>query len=261
MPTLELDSREGKRLFYAESGQKTADSCPVLLIHRAGGSARGWSAQLEALGGSRHCVAVDLPGHGESEGPAASTITEMANIVVEALEQLGLDQVVLSGHSMGGAVALDVALNHPERVRSLLLVSSGAKLRVAQPILQALRNNFELVPALMGNAVFGSETPADLVKELREHIFDAPGEVVVSDMEACDSFNVEDRLKELLIPVHVIVGKDDYLTPPRLGRRLVERTANAELHVIPGAGHMLPMERPETVAELLLALSIEAGDA
>jgi pimeloyl-ACP methyl ester carboxylesterase len=200
----------------------------------------------------------DLPGHGNSGEPPLESIEAMATWVAELIDDQGLaEPVVALGHSMGGAVALSLALNHPTRVAALVMVSSGAKLRVAQPMLQAVRDQFDQVTRLMGRAVFAEATPVETVRHVLGSLFDAPRQTVLADLEACNSFDVEARLDELTLPVELITGKEDILTPPRLARRLAARVPTANLTVIDGAGHMLPQEQPRTLVSRLKAITIE----
>lgn len=255
MARLTLNGAGGAGLFYRELGERGRNNAATaLLLHRAGGSSRGWDEVLAALGDERHAVALDLPAHGESPGSALESIPAMADLISECIDALELGdegRLVLVGHSMGGAIALELALRRPTLARAIVLVNSGATLRVATPILDAIRDQFELIPSIMGKMVFGSETPAEVAERWAGALFDAPGPVVLADMEACDGFDVEPRLSELQIPVDLLVGKEDHLTPPRLGRRLIERTPTASMEVIPGAGHMLPLERADLVAKAI----------
>ncbi len=245
---------EGGGLSYRETRNTIPEGTkPALLLHRAGGSSRDWTAQLEQLGSRRRVVALDLRGHGGSPGPARDGILEMAGDVALHLDSGGLGPVVVVGHSMGGAVALELTLCRPDLVTEVLLVGSGAKLRVAQPVMAAVRDRFELLPQLMGKMLFGPRTPQDIVAATLADMFDAPPEVVLGDLEACHRFDVEGRLGEIGVPVTIFNGKDDYLTPPRLGRRVVERVREGKLKVIDGAGHLLPQERPELVTEAILS--------
>jgi len=183
----------------------------------------------------------------------------MSELVVSFIEALGTKKVLLVGHSMGGAVALTTALSRPELVSGLLLVASGARLRVAQPLLKAVREQFHLLPELMARMVFSPQTPPEVVEAQRPLLFDAPAETVASDLEACDRFDAEPELGGLAVPVTVLVGSEDFLTPPRLGRRLAERAPRSRGEIVQGAGHLLPQEQPAVVSELILELLRGAG--
>ncbi|MFZ5785009.1 MAG: alpha/beta fold hydrolase, partial [Acidobacteriota bacterium] len=158
---------------------------------------------------------------------------------------------LLAGHSMGGAVALQAALDHPTLSSALLLVSSGATLRVAQMVIETVRDHFDALPQLMGEMAFSRETPRPLVEESLATLFGAPRDVVLTDLQACNGWSVEPRLADLNIPVTALVGKDDLLTPPSLARRLKDRLPAAQVTVLEGVGHMAPSEATEAIANRL----------
>lgn len=245
---------EGGELPYFRETRPTTPpgTLPAILIHRAGGSSRDWVAQLDEIASRRRVLALDLPGHGLSPGPAANGIREMSLAVARLLDRVDLGKVVVVGHSMGGALSLEMTLLRPDLVAAVVLVASGARLRVAQPVLTAVREHFDALPQLMGRTMFAEETPTAVVEAELEKLFDAPADVVLSDLEACHRFDVEERLAQIKVPVSVLVGKEDFLTPPRLGRRLVERVADGRIRVVERAGHLLPVERPEIVTSAIL---------
>jgi pimeloyl-ACP methyl ester carboxylesterase len=230
----------------------------VLLLHRAGASSWAWRPHLDALGAEIRAVALDLPGHGESPGPALASIEAMADVAGAAIERLGLGRAVVAGHSMGGAVALSLAQRRPELVAGVLMLCSGARLRVAAPLLEAVRAGAR--PELMARFLFSRGAPKEVVDAHLPRLFDAPPEVVATDMEACDRFDGEPGLPGLAVPVRLIAGTEDVLTPPRLSRRLAERAADAKIRVVAGAGHMLPLEHPQVVVEELRALAAAVAE-
>jgi pimeloyl-ACP methyl ester carboxylesterase len=248
--------RNGPLIELLETLDRAPDGTrPVLLLHRAGGSSRDWKAQVEAVGRVRRVIAPDLPGHGRSPGPALTEVVEMAKAVAELIERLELRGVVVVGHSMGGAVALELALSWPHLVAGLVLVASGARLHVARQLSEAFRSRPDLVQDLAARTLFSPRTPRALVEAEIPVLFDAPLDVVLSDLEACHRFDVEPRLGDLSVPVTVIAGTDDVLTSVRLGRRVVERVPTGRLRVVTGAGHMIPREAPGVVNEEILSAS------
>src|SRR5512138_3800323 len=98
-------ARSAAGLFHADSGPAPAGGPPLVLVHGAGGSQRHWAEEVRALPG-RRVIALDLPGHGRSPGPAPGTVAGLARSVLGLLDALGLETAVVAGHSMGGAVAL-----------------------------------------------------------------------------------------------------------------------------------------------------------
>jgi pimeloyl-ACP methyl ester carboxylesterase len=124
MPELTVN---GQSLHYAESG---AGALTLVLVHGSGGDHTTWKPQLEGLAAAARIVALDLPGHGASSGEGCDTIGAYAAVVCRFLNGLGSGAVVLGGHSLGGAIAQTLALDAPELLRGLVLVGTGARLKV-----------------------------------------------------------------------------------------------------------------------------------
>ena len=122
-------------IYYRHSFEGDNESAPVILIHGAGGTHLHWPAQIRRLPGNR-VYTLDLPGHGKSEGRGNQTIKSYCDSIIRWMEHIHIFRGVIVGHSMGGAIAINMALNHPEHVVALGLVGSGARLRVAPVILE-----------------------------------------------------------------------------------------------------------------------------
>lgn len=222
---------------------------PVVLVHGAGASSDDWPAPLRALPG-RRVLAVDLPGHGAAPGPAGASIAERAAAVEALLDEAGIAAAVIAGHSMGGAVALTLALERPARVAGLVLVATGARLRVAPEALalSASPEGLALAARAMADRSYGPGA-SDAVREARaREIAATPPGLLHADLAACDAFDVMARLGELRVPALVVCGTDDRLTPPKYAAFLAERIAGARRVLVPGAGHLVMLERPAEVA-------------
>jgi pimeloyl-ACP methyl ester carboxylesterase len=247
----------------------------VLLIHGAGDSAAVWEAQVAALGGQHQLVALDLPGHGARLGePAHADHAANAAEVARALEASGLKHPVFVGHSMGGAVALTYALGSetggagsiPQaRLRGLVLVASGARLRMHPSFLEAARERAETAPsAPLGEPVvppercLGPDAPPDVVAWLRTHSGQCTAQAVYADFQANNAFDVMDRLGEILVPTLVVGGAEDSMAPPKFVQSLADAIPNARLVLLPGVGHYPMAEQPpafnRALADFLAAL-------
>jgi pimeloyl-ACP methyl ester carboxylesterase len=240
----------GLRVHYVQRRPVPAEKAPVLFVHGAGGTHRYWLYQVRDL--PRSCsYALDLPGHGGSEGPGRSSIPAYGDWLVSFLDAVELERAVLVGHSMGGGIALDVALRYPARVAGLGLIATGARLRVAPAILAGIRQDLQAIIRLIGDWAYGPEAPPELVDLGRRQMAETPAQVLYDDMAACDAFDVMERLPEIAAPTLVIVGTQDRMTPPKYAVHLRDNIAGAALHLVEGAGHMVMLENPPAVAQAL----------
>lgn len=235
----------------------------ICLVHGTGGTGGIWTRQLEGLADVARVVAPDLPGHGQSGGEVPRSIQESTAFVARALDALAIQSVVIGGHSMGGAIAQEFALTRPERVTGLVLVGTGARLRVLPRLLELLATDYpEGVDLLMRMAV-ASGAPAELKASLHRLTAANPQPVVLGDLQACDVFDVMDRIGTVTVPTLAICGEEDQLTPPKYSRFFGERIAGARVVVVPGSGHYVQVEQPEatTAALRVLVAAVAAGRA
>lgn len=236
---------------YTVAGGRSAPSRPPLaLVHGAGGSRLQWPAALRRLEGWT-VYSLDLPGHGRSSGPGEKTIEGYVGRVLGWAEALRLGPAVLVGHSMGGAIAMLLALTAPERVAGLILIGSGGRLRVNPLILEGttspdgLREAVDLVVAW----AFGRQAGSRVVSQSLREMMKTPAPVLHGDFQACDRFDVMDRLCRITAPTLVVCGREDRLTPEKYSRALAERIPRACLELVEGAGHMVMLERPAEMAK------------
>lgn len=236
-------------VYKGGNGHKT----PVVLIHGSGGTHLNWPPQIRRLTGYR-VYALDLPGHGRSGGRSQQSIAGYTRSVVAWLENIGLDRAVFVGHSMGSAVSLELALTYPEYVSGLGLIGSGARLRVHPDLLQEISNETTFNRAIdtIITCSFSSQAPERLVELATKRISEVRPSVLHNDFLACDSFDVMERLSEIRQPTIIICGGVDRLTPVRYSQYLVDNIRGAYLEIIPGAGHMVMLEKPEWVTGILI---------
>lgn len=252
MPTVRVD---GEEIFYADRGR----GAPVVFLHGAGGNHRNWLKQVQGLEDSRR-IAVDLPGHGRSAGSGRASIEEYAGFVLDLARALRLESFVAAGHSMGGAVALQLALDNASRLRGLVLADTGARLRVLPGFLDGIRDAVASAIRMWAEWSFSGRASATLIQEAIRDFSDVDPRVFHRDLLACDGFDVMDRLAEIGLPTLVICGAEDRLTPPKYAQYLTDHIPGAELVVIPDAGHMVMREAAEEVTQAIagfLALLLE----
>jgi pimeloyl-ACP methyl ester carboxylesterase len=215
----------------------------VCFVHGTGGSSAAWVHQLEGLADVARVIAVDLPGHGRSGGSIPKRIEDAAAIVADFLDALGIARVVIGGHSMGGAIAQQFALAYPERVEGVILVGTGARLRVLPRLLELLASDYVKGVDLLMSLAVAAKAPAELRASLHRSTADNGPGVVLGDLQACDRFDVMSRISTIDAPTLVICGEEDQLTPSKYARFLGERIAGASVAVIPGAGHYVQVEK------------------
>ena len=224
----------------------------LVLVHSAGATPAIWDEVRRCLKGIP-VLAATLPGR-LGAGEPTDDVSRHAAAVLAAMDDAGVARATIAGHSLGGAVALWLALNEPARVASLGLVSTGARLRVRPEVLAALPAGLEDAAALMASANYASDARAELIESRRREYLQVGGTTVLADLTACDRFDVLDRLWEIRCRAQVLVGSADVLTPPKYAYVLGERISAARVVEYPGAGHMLPVERPNEVAGELAVL-------
>ena len=240
-------------LYYSLYQGTDNDTLPVVLLHGAGGSHLSWAAEIRRLKGSR-IYTLDLPGHGKSGAvDAQQTIAGFVKKVIEWLAGMRMNRAVFVGHSMGGAIALEMGIHYPEKVLGLGLISTGVRLRVAPELLELSAS-----PATFYKAVdylvvhsFSPQAPVRLKEMATQRMAETRPSVLQGDLMACTNFDIKDRAVSLKCPVVVICGTQDQLTPLRYSQFMADTIPGARLHIIPNAGHMVILERPLEVAAAL----------
>jgi pimeloyl-ACP methyl ester carboxylesterase len=237
----------GADIWYSLNGGGSAveSDPPLVLIHGAGGSHLHWGPTTRRLSG-RSVYAIDLPGHGHSPGEGSESIAEYAEAVSSWLRQIGLERPVVVGHSMGGAIALSLALNLPESLGGLVLVGTSDHLPVNSTLLGMLERD-ETYRDAIDLVIRWSFSPAAeprLVELSRKRMLESPRSVIYGDFRACERYDVQGRLGEIRVPTLVICGAEDKMTPERNVRRLTQGISGSRFKIVQGAGHMVMLEKP-----------------
>jgi len=219
------------------------DAPVIIFVHGAGGSAATWFMQLRGLSNDFHVIALELNGHGESpDSSNENTIESYLSDIDEIVTQY--EKPVLAGHSMGGALSQLYALRYPEKISGIILIGTGAKLRVAPLIFDMLENNFEGYVEAAGSYMFCEVTSTELIEASKIEIRKCKPSIINRDFAACNNFDIMEMISDILLPTLILVGEQDLMTPVKYSNYLHEKLTNSALHVIKNAGHSVMLEQP-----------------
>ncbi|WP_448316979.1 bifunctional 3-oxoadipate enol-lactonase/4-carboxymuconolactone decarboxylase PcaDC [Streptomyces sp. CO7] len=245
-----------KTLNHRAEGPTSAG--PLLLGPSLGTSLALWDALAPELGVSHRVVRFDLPGHGGSPagliGPGA-TVGDIAGLVLELADELGLDRFAYAGVSLGGAVGLHLAVHHPERVSSLAVICSSAHFDGARRWEERAAAVRAGGPAAMRELADSADarwfTAGFTVERLVEDHRAADPDSYAACCDALAAFDLRGRLAEIRTPTLLVAGREDPATPPAHLREIADAVPGASLTEIPGASHLAPAQRPEAVLAAL----------
>lgn len=247
--------REGVKLWYESHGEGPA----VLLIHGLGSSGRDWEPQLPALRDFR-VVTVDLRGHGRSSrAPVPISIAHFSADLSALLAHLGIDSAHVVGLSLGGGVAFQLALDDPDRVRTLTIVNSGpeaitgrltALLVVGSRLLTIRLLGLPKLGEKVASKLFPKAADAGKLATFVERFRDNDVDSYRASLKTLVGWTVRDRLAELHMPVLIVSADQDY-TPVSWKEGYAAQIRDARLVIVPDSRHALPVERPEAFNDVL----------
>ncbi len=209
----------------------------IFFIHGAGGTPAVWRLQTLHF---RDSVAVELPGH--PTGSGFTTIEDYARAVLDRIGQQEWRETTVVGHSMGGAIAMELALGNPD-LRGLVLVGTGGRLRVRPEFISELRGNHEKAAKLIASWSVSPHSDPIIVDRLVDDLLKVSAEVTLGDFMACNKFDRMNDLGQLTCRTLVVCGEDDKMTPEKYSTYLHEKIRGSKLEIIPGAGHSVMLEK------------------
>ena len=254
---------DGRQAFaYAAAHDIDPTKPSIVFVHGAGLDHSWWGLQSRYFGyHGFNVLAVDLPGHGRSEGPPLATVGEMADWVLRLLDQLKLRTAALVGHSMGSLVALECAARQPARIERIALIGTAYPMKVGEAFLAAAKENRQdaydmatiwghapQVP-LGGNPNPGMWMYGDTLARLARL---APG-VLHNDLRACNDYaGGEAAAAKVTCPALFILGRRDQMTVPKAGHAFAQLLPGAQIVQIAPSGHSLMAEAPDAVLDALI---------
>lgn len=258
MPLLSV--RDNVEIYY----EKVGTGFPLLLISGTGHDHRFWSGQLEALSAKYTCIVADNRGIGKSSIPEPGyTLADMAHDLTEIMDHLGFAEFHLMGFSMGGHMAQEIAINHPERVRKLGLHHTWSRcdahlrdfqsirLRLAQQ--DDLRTLFDLSFFSLYSPAYHQQNEAALERkksEMMQQVGSLQG--WAGQLQACITGDTYERLSLIQSPTLVTCSEMDFIVPVHLSKEIAERIEGSELKVLKGTGHVALIEQPDIFAKLCI---------
>ena len=254
---------DGRRVFAATGGGAFDPNLPVVVfVHGAGMDHTVWALQTRWFAWHGHAVlAVDLPGHGRSEGPAIVDIESLGGWMLRLLEQADASSATLVGHSMGALACLAAGAEGGDRVAALALLGVGARMPVHPDLLAAARVDDPVAWDLIVDWGFGQPARFGVNRAPglwmqgggRSLLSRAPPSALGIDLAACDAYgSAAEAAARLDCPVLFVVGEGDRMTPPSAAAALAAKVGKARTATIEGAGHMMMVEKPDETLDALI---------
>lgn len=252
------------RSVYAYTGTKPLlpSQRTVLFIHGAANDHSVWALQSRYFAyHGFNVLAVDLPGHGRSAGPALPSVPEMAAWAIGVLDAAEAQRASLVGHSMGSLISLEAAARHHDRVEKLALVGTAFPMKVSNALLSTAQARdhaaLEMINVWSHSATGqtgGNRVPGQWIMGGSIRLLERTAAPLYNDFNACDQYadGVTSAAK-VTCPVLLISGTRDLMTPPRAAKALTEKLAQAKVVTLEGAGHDLMSEQPDGVLDALIA--------
>lgn len=236
------------------------EEAPVLILGPSLGTTwHMWDRQVPELTRQWRVFRFDLPGHGGAPAHPVGSVGDLAARLLATLDAVGVQRFGFAGCALGGAIGLELALRHPERLASLALVASSPRFGTADEFRQRgviVRTNgldpiARTAPDRWFTAGFAAGQPAITEWAVQMVRTTDPG-CYIAACEALAGFDVRPELGRVGVPTLVLVGADDQVTGPAEARTLVAGIPDARLAVVPGASHLVPVEQPAAVTDLLV---------
>jgi pimeloyl-ACP methyl ester carboxylesterase len=220
----------------------------LLFIPGAGHNSSVWYYQTNYF---NNAESVDLPGHPEGE-PCVS-LEEYAQWLRRYIIDSGLDDIVLIGHSMGGAVSITYALRYPDTIRGLVLIGTVGKSKTDPKFLQIIEQGITEPDIWLNTFVKPHYTRVDpsLRDRIVSEVAGIGASVQLNDFKCCDNFNILDEVHRIKVPVLIICGGDDRMTPAKYSGYLAQRIPDAQIVIIEDGSHVVFMEKPEAVNSVI----------
>lgn len=243
---------------YIDEGSGPA----IVFLHGIGGNADNWAGQIASLNDEFRCIGWNMPGYGGNAGAGEMSFAGMADDLAALLDDLGLNQAVICGLSMGGYLAQELVARHPQRVRGLILMCTSAAfgkpggdfqtkfLAARLKPLDEGKTPADIAPQLAAG-MQGPEAGPEVAELLTASMSRIPSETYRAALNCLVTFDQRDNVKNIACPATLIAGEHDNTAPAQVMERMAARIDGASFHVIPGAGHIANIEKPDATNRLI----------
>ena len=227
----------------------------ILLMHGSGLTHIVWSLheQFYASQGF-NVLSVDLPGHGNSEGPSLKSIEKISDWIKSLMLKINIEKIIIVGHSQGGLIGIDFASRYPELIEKIVLVANSYKMPVNQDLIDLAEAGDEKAVLLMmkwgyeGSKAFIGGNPVKKIVNSARDI----REVLAVDLNACNNYkNGENAIKKINCPTLCILGDLDKMVPVKVGLKMSKQITNSETKIISDCGHMIIFEKAFEMRKLV----------
>jgi len=224
----------------------------LLFVHGAGLNHAQWQAQMIGLRDKANLIAVDLPGHALSaHHDGEQSISAYADNLAELCDYLNCQQLVPVGHSMGGAVCLEFATRYLQHLSGLVLLNTGAKLKVMPEMLEKIHTDYPGFVQMITDQAMTDGADVELLEPFADLMLQSDLQTVINDFSACNQFDLMDSLPEITCPTLVLSAELDMMTPPKYGQFLSDQLPDSHFEVIHGAAHLSPIEHPQEINDAI----------
>ena len=238
--------------FVAGRWPLDAEKSTIVFIHPSAGTGQFWQSQVKDLAERVNTVALDLPGHGRSGKNGKNTIEDYARAVLEFIAAADIPRPIPCGLSIGSAIVLQLLLDHSKQFQAGILIGTGAKLKVLPMIFEAIEKDYSGLVEMLCKFAASEKTAPEVIQPFRDDLQKCDPRVTLGDFEACNGFDVMERLAEISVPVMVISAQDDKLTPPKYADFIESAIPNTTRAHISDAGHIAPLEKPGEVNQAII---------
>ncbi|HQG66037.1 MAG TPA: alpha/beta hydrolase [Smithella sp.] len=250
-----FDIESTKIACWVNSEDFDAQKQTLFFIHGSGGNYSTWAHQYGRLHKKYNIVAVNLPGHGQSEGNGERDVRSYSEWIRKILHGMDLNKPVLVGHSLGSAIGLRFAIDHSNNISGIVCVGGGMKMPVNALFLDFLKTNPAQLPAEIIEMIckfsLAKENRSKFSVPLQKSIALSSVDVLYGDLLTCNNLDLTEDLGNISVPALVVCGAEDKMTPPDLSRGLAAGIKKSQLEIIDGAGHMVMMEKPAEFNHIL----------